>query len=170
MRCHYTTIFCLRNLVRCSQLRYPFPGAKMNLLRARHGRVHKPVPFSPRGFQGFHVFFVIWINKVDSSLSSFGFSFSILVFLFFERLFQCGVNLSPSAPRQHKFKSVPACSSSPARLGDRGSTVTPAPLQPRCKSVEQCTPRSASPSLGPQGCFPKCFILCKRFSLTRPTS
>ena len=63
----------------------------MNVLFARHGRVHKSFQFSPRILKGFLVFLVIRINKVDSSqLSSiveFGLLvFSILVLLASERL------------------------------------------------------------------------------------
>ena len=62
------------------QLRYQFPGAWMNLLFARHGRVHRPFQFHPRILLGFPVFFVIRIFKAVSSQSSstvefFGFSF-----------------------------------------------------------------------------------------------
>ena len=48
----YNIFFVFGNLVRRIQLRHQFPGARMNLLFARHGRVHKSFQFSPRVFVG----------------------------------------------------------------------------------------------------------------------
>ena len=70
MRFHFSTIHRLGPLF-IPNLRFcnHFRGARLNSL-ARRGGCHWSFQFSPRIFESFRMFFVVWINKINSCQSS----------------------------------------------------------------------------------------------------
>ena len=87
MSYHNASMLCFSNRVACIVVRSSFlrAGGTFSPLFARHNRVHVHFQLSPCMLNGFFVFFIFRVNKVDASQSSSIFEFWRLLC---QRLFQ----------------------------------------------------------------------------------